>query len=118
MKNIPPKKEFTEAELVRNLRDVRSLRTFAAYLNDGIPQGAPGRIAFASVWQWENEIHFVGPASLWAWKTHYPEGDPRHQLALDITALRHKYEPEFSASDKKKLASAVIPKITKETVKA
>lgn len=118
MKKTPPKQEFTEPELVRNLRGDRSFRAFEAYMNENIPAGTPGATTFQSAWNWVNDVHPVKNASIWAWKQYYPEGDPRHQLALDITALRHKYEPAFSASDKKKLASAVIPKITKETVKA
>lgn len=103
MKNKTPKPEpTTEAELVRNLRDVRSFRTFAAYLNESIPQGAPGRITSSSIWQWEHEVYFVGPSTLWAWKTHYPENDPRHQLALDIQALRQRREAEVPASEKKR----------------
>lgn len=111
MKKTPPKPEFTEAELVRNLRGDRSFRAFEAYLNERIPTGAPGATTHQSPWNWENDIHPVNNASIWAWKTYYSEGDPRHQLALDITALRHKYEPEFNLSDKKKLAGQAIPRI-------
>lgn len=100
--------------MVRVLRGLRTYRDFAVYLNEKIPTGAPGTTTHQSPWNWENDIHPVNNASLWAWKQYYPEGDPRHQLALDIRALRHKYEPEFSASDKKKLVGTVIKSITKE----
>lgn len=118
MKKTTPKKELTEAELVRALRgENRSFRAFEAYLNENIPAGTPGTTTFMSAWNWINDVHPVNNASLWAWKQYYPEGDPRHQLALDITALRHKYEPEFSASDKKKLASKIITRIQSRTEK-
>ena len=108
MKKTPPEKELTESELVRNLRGDRSFRAFEAYLNEQIPQGAPGTTTFQSAWNWVNDIHPVNKASIWAWKQYYPEGDPRHQLALDILALRHKGEQEFSDADKKKVIQAVI----------
>lgn len=100
--------------MVKALRGERSFRAFETYLNEKIPAGTPGATTFQSAWNWVNDVHPVNNASLWAWKQYYEESDPRHQLALDIRALRMKYEPEFSASDKKKLADTVIPKITKE----
>lgn len=108
MKKTTPKKELTEAELVQALRGKLSFRIFEAYLNEKIPAGAPGTTTFASAWNWVNDIHPVNNASLWAWKHYYPEGDPRHQLALDISELRHKSEPEYSDADKKKVIQAVI----------
>lgn len=108
MKKTTPKKEITEAELVQALRGALSFRIFEAYLNEKIPAGAPGTTTFASAWNWVNDIHPVNNASIWAWKHYYPEGDPRHQLALDLLELRHKNEPEYSAVEKKRIFQAVI----------
>lgn len=108
MKNSTPKQEKTEAELVTELRGDRSLKTFATYLNEKIPALTPGKITSQSVWHWVNEIYFVNQASLWAWQRYYPEGDPRHQLAVDILELRRKNDAELSDVDKKKVLQAVI----------
>lgn len=116
MKKTTPKKELTEAELIIAVRGELSFRAFEAYLNEKIPMGAPGKTTFASAWNWVNEVHPVNSACLWAWATYYPKDDPRHQLSIDILALRLNGEPEYSDEDKKKVAGAVFPKIQKEKV--
>ena len=114
-------KSQTEAKLVKALRGnealkalplfqdekmndgVWSYRAIEKYLNEKIPAGMPGITTFASVWNWEREIHPVTDACLMAWMQFYPEDDPRHQLAVDIFALRmaksagHVHSPSVAA---------------------
>ena len=78
----------TEGQLVRKLRGERSLREFEDYLNQNIPAGMSGRTTHQSVWNWEYDIHPVTDGCLMAWRDVYSPKDARHQLAVDIVALR------------------------------
>lgn len=108
MTNPKPKEEErrAEAKLVRALRENDALKThpiFAGekmtdgrwsyrlmerYFNEQIPQGMPGFTTFASIWDWEIAKHPVTSECLQAWMMHYAQGDPRHELAKTIFALR------------------------------
>jgi hypothetical protein len=96
-------KKRTESELVKKLRGARSFRSFENYLNENIPSGMPGTTTFASAWNWVNNIHPVNGACLMAWIAFYPDGDPRHELAKDILALRLSNNEEYSPADQVKI---------------
>ena len=96
-------KPKNESELVKQLRGTRSFRAFELYLNENIPAGMPGATTFASAWNWVNNIHPVTSACLMAWLAFYKEGDPRHQLAKDILALRLEKSEEYSQEDQRKI---------------
>lgn len=108
MKKTTPEQEKTEAELISDLRGKRSYRDFENYLNENIPDGMPGRTTFQSAWNWQNNVNPVNGECVMAWLAFYPNEDPRHQLAIDIIALRMHDKPEYSTTDKKKVYQAVI----------
>lgn len=97
-----------EGDLVRELRGEQSYRDFAGYLNERIPAGMPGLIGFQSVWNWENGVHPITGECLMAWMAFYPKKDLRHQLALDVIAMRMNDAEEYSEENGSKLLKAVV----------
>lgn len=108
-----PMANKTESDLVKELRGSRSFRDFETYLNENIPAGMPGATTFASAWNWVSGIHPVTSSCLMAWITFYPEGDPRHQLARDILALRLSNKEEYSEDEREKIMKRLIKKTTR-----
>ncbi len=84
------RKTVSEADLIRKLRGRRSFRDFENYVNENIPAGMPGITTFASAWNWVHEVWKINGATLMAWREYYPDGDPRHQTAVAILALRQE----------------------------
>lgn len=69
----------------------------ADFFNQDLPEGHPARVSRTSVWYWANGSKRIDDNKLRVWKIIYPPGDKRHQLVLDIFALREKKAQEFLA---------------------
>jgi hypothetical protein len=69
----------------------------ADFFNEKIPEGNPARVSRASVWNWANGVYRVDEKRLNVWKVIYPPEDTRHQVVLDILALREREAQAFAA---------------------
>lgn len=88
IRRVPANKRWTEADYFADAIGERSLRDAATWFNEGLPEIF--HRSHTSIASYINEGVEPDPVFLHALKSHYPETDPRHQLAAELLALRER----------------------------
>ena len=101
-------KKTTEKQLIAQVIGERTLRDAAAWLNEELPTHF--QRSHMAVKYWLDEIYNPDDVFVQALIAYYVNDDPRHQLAVNILALRGEREViKLEEDDARKLLKAVKP---------